>query len=152
MEPGRPTTSVGPVTRYFLRRYAQAKRDPNKANDSVPYHKAAIETSALFVGFPTATLMGLVLIVSMRWPLITLAQFRGFPPRLVLVALSLVPVAIGHLFMAARFKPFRLNPDVCAEFDSERDRKIIFQQKAIALVVGGIVIPCIAIVLTLWVL
>ncbi len=151
MEPGRRTTNVGPVTRYFLRRYAQAKRDPNNANDSVPYYNAAIETSGIFVGIPTATLLGLVLIVSMRWPLVKPAQFHGFSPRLVIVALSFLALAIGHLLLAPRFKRFRLNPGICAEFDSERDRKIIFRQKAIALVVCGIVIPWIAIVLTLWV-
>ena len=143
-------TDVGMVTRYFLRRYAQAKRKPGNATPSVPFRAAVLEAGFLFVMLPFLSLYSVLVITSFRWPLWSGGDFDGMVDKYTAVALSLVLLAVWYFIMARKFQRYRVNPELCAEFDSERDRNIILWQKAVGLIVAGVVIPLLACAVTFW--
>jgi len=138
------------LTRYFLRRYAQARRNPRNATPSVPYREATLETSFLFIAMPFIALYSVALITSLRWPLISRAAYDQFAVRPLAVIIFLAVLVVGHVLLIRRFNKYRLNPAICAEFDSERDREIIFWQKTVGFVVAAIVVPLVTLVITFW--
>jgi len=138
------------ITRYFLRRFAQARRNPKNATSWVPYWNAALETSYLFIALPFAALFAIVLITSLRWPLVSRMTYNYLGTWPTYLILALVFFALGNFFLIKKFRKYQLNPAICAEFDSERDREIIFRQKTVGFVLAAIVIPLVALVVTFW--
>jgi hypothetical protein len=143
-------TDAGMVTRYFLRRYAQARRNLNNATPSVPFRAAVLEAGFLFVMLPFLSLYSVFLITSLRWPLLNRAYLDEMADKYLAIALSFALLAGWYFIVARKFQRYRVNPRLCAEFDSERDRNIILWQKAVGLIVAGLVIPLLACAVTFW--
>jgi len=66
----------------------------------------------------------------------------------VWIPVSLVLLAIGTLLFWRKFSKYRLDPTISAEFDTDRDRKIIFWQRTTCIAICGGVIPVLAVVVT----
>jgi hypothetical protein len=141
-------TDVGLVTRYFLRRYAQARRKSYNANAFVPYSNAAFEVSLVFVALPAIAVFSTVLISSVKWAPPQPGAAPLVASRYFAVILLLVFVGIGHWHFFRKFRRYRTDPSECADFDGEADQRIIYWQKFAALVLFGVVIPWIAIAIT----
>jgi len=136
---------VGILTRYFLRRYALARRDPS---NHAPYFTALVEVIVVALALPSAALYSVFLITSLRSPLLSRGQLDQMATLDVWIPLSLVVLAIGILLFWRKFSKYRLDPTISAEFDSERDRKIIFWQRTACIAICGFVIPALAVVVT----
>jgi hypothetical protein len=136
---------VGILTRYFLRRYALARRDPSNV---IPYLTALGEVIVVTLLGPFAALYSVFLITSLKWPLLSRGQLDQMATLSVWIPLSLVVLAIGILLLWRKFSKYRLDPTISAEFDSERDRKIIFWQRTACIAIYGFVIPALAVVVT----
>lgn len=134
---------VGILTRYFLRRYALARRDPSNV---IPYFTALVEVIVVALAFPFAALYSVLGIASLRWSLLSRGQINRMVTLDFWIPLSLVVLAIGILLFWRKFSRYRLDPAICAEFDSERDRKIIFWQRTACIAICGGVIPVLAVV------
>jgi hypothetical protein len=141
---GNGNTDVGVVARYFLRRYAQARRNPNNANAFVPYSTAAFEVSLLFVGLPAIAIFSALLITSLKWAPPQPGSSNVYSARYFGVILFLFFCGVGHWYFFCKFRRYREDPSASAEFDSEADRRIIYRQKFAAIVLSGLVIPLIA--------
>jgi hypothetical protein len=137
--------AVGILTRYFLRRYALARRDPSNV---IPYFTALVEVIVVALLFPFAAFYSTLLIASLKWPLLSRSQIDRMATLDIWIPLSLVLLVIGILLFWRKFSKYRLDPTICAEFDSERDRKIIFWQGAACIAICGGVIPVLAVVVT----
>jgi len=137
------------ASRYFLRHLAQARRDPNNADDSVPYNKALLETALLFVIMPATAVVSIVGSAGLRYFPNLLKRAFGVAPFYFLVGVVAISMSAGYLWFRRRFKGYRHNPNACAEFDSDRDREIIFWQKYGTIVVCVAVIPLLALLVFL---
>ena len=136
---------VGILTRYFLRRYALARRDPGNV---IPYFTALLEVIVVALGLPSAAVYSVFLITSLRWPLLSRGQLDQMATLDVWIPVSLVLLAIGTLLFWRKFSKYRLDPTICAEFDTDRDRKIIVWQRTACIAICGGVIPLFALVVT----
>ena len=136
---------VGILTRYFLRRYALARRDPGNV---IPYFTALLEVIVVALGLPSAAVYSVFLITSLRWPLLSRGQLDQMATLDVWIPVSLVLLAIGTLLFWRKFSKYRLDPTISAEFDTDRDRKIIFWQRTTCIAICGGVIPVLAVVVT----
>lgn len=134
---------VGILTRYFLRRYALARRDPSNV---VPYFTALVEVIVVALAFPFAALYSVLVIASLRWSLLSRGQINRMVTLDFWIPVSLVVLALGILLLWRKFSRYRLDPAICADFDSERDRKIIFWQRTACIAIFGGVIPVLAFV------
>jgi hypothetical protein len=140
------------ITRYFLRRYAQAKRNAKHVNASVSYSNAVMELSLLLFAVPTAALFSTIFILSSKAPLVSSAHVDPLAARSAGVSLFVVATATGYFWLKRSFRRYLLDPSLCTKFDSERDRKIVYWQRFAALMVGGVVVPWLVIAIARWVL
>jgi len=136
---------VGILTRYFLRRYARARRDPS---NHVPYFTALVEVIVVALALPSTALYSVFLITSLRWPLLSRGVLDQMATLDVAIPVGLVVLAIGILLFWRKFSKYRSDPTISAEFDSERDRKIIFWQRTACIAICGFVIPALAVIVT----
>jgi hypothetical protein len=90
-------------TRYFLRRLAQARRDPKNSNESVAYFKASGEVVIVFLGTPLVALTSVILIVSFKHNTRIMKLFY-YALRLELVAVVYWRSRWGTHWQITRFK------------------------------------------------
>lgn len=132
----------GVITRYFLRRLAQAQREGSGSRHSRAYTRALAEVIAVFILMP-----GIALFSAAAW------YFSSMPPghwlvdanaRATLGAAMLVTfglVLVGHVAFGHHFRRYRRNPEAASEFDTEEDRQIAFWQKFFVTAICGVIMP-----------
>ncbi|MGH8259292.1 MAG: hypothetical protein ACREUG_06330 [Steroidobacteraceae bacterium] len=132
----------GLVTRYFLRRLAQAQHDGIGSRYARAYTRALAEVIAVFILMP-----GISLFSAAAW------YFSSMPPgrwlvdanaRATLGAAMLVTfglVLAGHFVFGHHFRRYRRDPEAASEFDSEEDRQIAFWQKFFVTAICGVLVP-----------
>jgi hypothetical protein len=137
---------AGYSTRYFLRRLAEARRNPRNANDSVPFTNAIVETTFVFVCAPALATLSVIGTAVLRFFPARVMNSFGVHPGLSIVIVIAVLLFGGQSWFRRRFAAYRKNPAACLDFDSARDREIIFWQRTGVLVICGILIPLLAVI------
>jgi hypothetical protein len=128
------------LIRYFLRRLAIARR--NGYTPSASYSDAKAETILVFIAAPTGAVLSFILLGSLRWVSQATAAQHPLPGKLVIaLVFTAVSLVVGHFLLDGRLKKYRNNPSSSLNFDTERDRGIVFWQKFVVLVSCGIIIP-----------
>lgn len=137
----RNTARKGLVTRYFLRRLAQAQRERGSSRPARAYTRALAEVIALIVLMP-----GIAVFSAAAW------YFSSMPPtfwaqtnaRATLGAAMLVTFALvllGHIALGRHFRRYIRTPEAASEFDTEEDRQIAFWQKFFVTTICGVIVP-----------
>ena len=140
-----PSQPPGIVARYFLRRRALVHRKYSGNETSAQHNRAVMETILIFVGLPTIALGSFLGNVALRWapsPIVSALESAPYIFACTLVVLSFV---IGYLSLGKKLRIYRGDCTAYLQFDSDKDREIIFWQKVTATVICFIVIPFIAI-------
>lgn len=131
----------GLVTRYFLRRLAQAQRERAGSRHSRAYTRALAEVIAVFVLMP-----GIAVFSATAWVFTSVpaAYWSGESARSTLgiaLLITLGLVLLGHLAFGRHFRRYLRDPQAASEFDSEEDRQIVFWQKFAVTAVCGVLVP-----------
>jgi hypothetical protein len=136
------------VTRYFLRRLAIARHKSPPRTLGTQYTDALLETILIFVSMPMVSALSVVVILSLRWAPNTVAKWFGFSPWGGVAVIGILSVSVGHLWIGRRFKKCREDRSIYTQFASEKDSRIVAWQRFIVFVVGGIVLPFLAMYIT----
>ena len=139
------------LTRYFLRRLARA-RSNNKQDVGASYSSALFEVTLISVVAPCIAVFSCVLITSLKWAPGLGSRWTSFSPKLAALIIGCAALVAGGIFLGRRFRHYRDDPTACVHFDSEADHQLIFWQKIVILSICGLVIPLLALALTLWTL
>ena len=134
------------VDRYFLRSLALARRVP-RSWPGTSYSEALFQVTAVAVLMPFTAVFSCVLITSFIWAPTFADAHPNFSPMITALVVGFLVIGIGNVWLRRRFRNFP--PDAWADFDTDRDRRIVFWQKRIILVVCGVVIPVLAAIVTL---
>lgn len=138
---------LGWADRYFVRRFALARRMPTSST-ATAFSNALFEVTLVAVALPCLAVYSCVLVTSLKWaPNLTRAH-PNFSPKLVGLVIGFLAAGAGHAWFRRRFRRFLQPPDVWVDFDTERDRRIVFWQKLIILSICGAVIPVLAVIVT----
>jgi hypothetical protein len=139
------------VTRYFLRRLAEAQRDQRRSRgprppleppgDARAYIRALSDAVALFVLLPGIALfsIGASISLTVESPALSMAQ-AGSPLVAVLLVTCLL-VLLGHIGLGLRLRRFRGDSSAARAFDTDRDREIAFWQRLIVTALCGFAAP-----------
>ncbi len=130
----------GLITRYFLRRLAEAQREGG-SHPARAYTRALAEVIAVFVLMP-----GIAVFSAAAWYFSSLppTYWEGANARSTLGAAMLVTfglVLAGHFAFGRHFRRYCRDPQAASEFDSEADRQIAFWQKFVVTTVCGVIVP-----------
>jgi hypothetical protein len=129
------------VTRYFLRRLAQAQREGSRSRSSRPYSRALAEVIALFVLMPGIAVFCVSAWVCLRAPVSLVYQAYGPSPLAAVMLFTFALVMIGHIWFTRRLRGFRQNLSAAQDFDTEEDREIAFWQKFFVIALCGVAAP-----------
>lgn len=140
---------LGWMDRYFLRRFALARRAP-KSHLATPYSEALFEVTVVAVLAPCMAVFSCVLMTSLKWAPTFAHTHPNFSPRIASLVFASLAIGAGNAWLRWRFR--RFPSDAWADFDTESDRRMIFWQKRIILLVCGAVIPVLAVIVTVWIL
>jgi|GEM_PF-3556001 len=137
----RKIARKGLVTRYFLRRLAQAQREGGSSRPARAYTRALAEAIAVFVLMP-----GIAVFSVAAWCFSSMppASWPGTNARSTLGAAMLVTfglVLLGHFAFGRHFRRYIRNPEAASEFDTEEDRQIAFWQKFFVTTICGVIVP-----------
>jgi hypothetical protein len=142
---GSPSSGIGVVARYFLRRLAIAHRKSNKPR--VQYANALAETILIFVTAPACSLIAVTVILALKWAPNPVTRLFGLAPQVEALIISALSVVVGYLLFTRRMRRYLKEDSNCfLRFGTDRDRQVVFWQKVSALVVCGI-LPCIALLM-----
>lgn len=142
----RKMARKGLVTRYFLRRLAQAQREGGGARPARAYTRALAEVIAVFVLMP-----GIAVFSATAW------YFSSMPPAFwigtnarstlgVAMLVTLGIVLLAHFAFGRHFQRYIRNPEAASEFDTEEDRQIAFWQKFFVTAICGVAVPLCALI------
>lgn len=137
----RRTARTDFVTRYFLRRLAQAQREGARSRASRPYSLALAEAITLFVLMPGIAVFCIAACVCLRAPAQLVYQAHGQSPLGAVLLLTFALVMLGHLWFTRRLRAFRQDLSAAQDFDTEEDRQIAFWQKLLVTVICGVAAP-----------
>jgi hypothetical protein len=146
---------TGLVTRYFLRRLAQAQREifaglPARASfrgrahataSAHAYSRALAEVIALFVLMPGIAVFSLAAWFCLRAPGHLGYAGYGQSPLAAALLLTFALVMAGHIGFTRRLRSFRRDWSAAQEFDTEEDREIAFWQKFTVTALCGVAAP-----------
>lgn len=129
------------MTRYFLRRLAQAQREGGGARPARAHTRALAEAIAVFVLMP-----GIAVFSATAWYFSSLppTYWAGTTARSTLGGAMLVTfgvVLLAHFAFGRHFRRYIRNPEAASEFDSEEDRQIAFWQKFFVITICGVIVP-----------
>ena len=129
------------MTRYFLRRLAIARRKPH-VDISVPHSDALAEVMIVALTMPMCAILSFVVVITMStWKPIVDARWPWLSFRLVVLGCGFLVYIVGQWWLRRRFKQYRDDPSHCLDFDTEQDRRIVFWQKFVVVIVCGAVVP-----------
>lgn len=135
------TAREGLVTRYFLRRLAQAQREGGGVRPARAYTRALAEVIAVFVLMPGIAVFSAAALYFSSMPP---AFWTGTNARSKLGAAMLVTfglVLLAHFVFGRHFRRYIRNPEAASEFDTEEDRQIAFWQKFFVTAICGVIVP-----------
>ena len=137
----RNTARTDIVTRYFLRRLAQAQREGSRSHPSRPYTRALAEVIALFVLMPGIAVFCVAAWACLRTPAGLVYQAYGQFPLAAVMLCTFALVVIGHIWFTRRLRGFRQDLSAAQDFDTEEDREIAFWQKFCVIALCGVAAP-----------
>jgi hypothetical protein len=137
----RKTARTDLVTRYFLRRLAQAQREGSRSGSPRPYNRALAEVITLFVLMPGIAVFCIAAWVCLRAPVRLLYQAYGQSPLAAVLLFTFALVMIGHLWFTRQLRGFRRDLSAAQDFDTEEDRQIAFWQKLLVTILCGVAAP-----------
>lgn len=148
---------TGIVTRYFLRRLAQAQREHYPARPSPSgargyalacaraharaYTRALAEVITLFVLLPGIAVFSLAAWVCLRTPGHFGYAGYGQSPLAGALLITFALVMAGHLGFTRWLGRFRRDSSAAQDFDTEQDRQIAFWQKFAVTALCGVAVP-----------
>lgn len=137
----RKTARNGLVTRYFLRRLAQAQREGGGARPARAHTRALAEVIAVFVLMPGIAVFSATAwyFSSMPADFWTRTNARSTLGGAMLITFGVVLLA--HFAFGRHFRRYMRNPQAASEFDTEEDRQIAFWQKFFVMAICGVVVP-----------
>jgi hypothetical protein len=116
------------------------------------YSSALFEVTLIAVAGPCIAVYSCVLITSLKWAPHLGSRWPNFSPKLTGLIIGFAAWAAGASWFGGRFRQYRDNPAVWAHFDTEADRRLIVWQKFAIMSICGLVVPLVALALTLWIL
>ena len=135
---GSPSSGIGVVVRYFLRRLAMAHR--KSAKPRVQYANALAETVLVFVALPIAGITSFFLVISAKWGANPIIETLGIAPQIGGIVFGALAMLVGYLLLNKRMKKYIEEDPACyLRFGTEKDAQIVFWQKVCALIVCGVV-------------
>jgi|SRR6185437_11948047 len=140
---------VGWTARYFLRRYALARKSP-KSSEATAYSNAIFEVTLVAVLMPCLAVFSCVLVTSIKWAPAFAHTHPKFSPKAAALVIGFLAIGTGQAWFRRRFRRLVQTPDVWTNFDTDKDRLMAFWQKVIILSICGAVIPLLAVAVTLW--
>jgi hypothetical protein len=129
------------VTRYFLRRLAQAQREGARSHSSRPYTRALAEVIALFVLMPGIAVFCVAAWACVRAPVALVYPAYGQFPLAAVMIFTFALVLTGHIWFTRRLRGFRQDLSAAHHFDTEEDREIAFWQKFCVIALCGVAAP-----------
>lgn len=150
---------TGLVTRYFLRRLAQAQREDlairalradvrrctiaslHARAHARAYARALAEVITLFVLMPGIAVFSLASWVCLRAPGQFGSAAYGQSPLAAALLVTFGLVMLGHLGFTRLLRRFRRDASAAQDFDTEEDRQIAFWQKLTVTVLCGVAAP-----------
>ena len=131
------------MTKYFLRRFAKARRDP-KADQRKAFDDAVFETSLVFILFPAFALINIALLAGLRfWPK-TVTNTWMMAPKVAAICTGILIGVIGHRGVGRHFRALRMDTAPWWEFDSAADRRLVAWQTFGVFCICAIVVPFLA--------
>lgn len=139
------------MTRYFLRRLAEAQREQRRPAGAPPpsaapgasraYSRALSDAVALFVLMPGIALfsIGASVILTLH-PAVPHAT-PDVSPLLAVLAFTCAVVLLGHVGLGLRLRRYRRDPGAARAFDTDRDREIAFWQRVIVTALCAFIAP-----------
>ncbi|MGH8217563.1 MAG: hypothetical protein ACREUT_03180 [Steroidobacteraceae bacterium] len=146
MKRKQKTAREGLVTRYFLRRLAQAQREGGGSRPARAYTRALAEVIAVFVLLPSIAVFSAAALYFSSMPPVfwTRTNARSTLGAVMLVTFGLVLLA--HFAFGRHFRRYIRNPQAASEFDTEEDRQIAFWQKFFVTAICGVIVPLCALI------
>lgn len=134
------------MTRYFLRRLAQAQREGGAARAARAHTRALAEVIAVFVLMP-----GIAVFSVTAWCFSSMpaAFWAGTTARATLGAAMLITfgvVLLAHAAFVRHFRRYLRNAEAANEYDTEEDRQIAFWQKFFVTTICGVIVPLCALI------
>lgn len=145
----RKVAREGLITRYFLRRLAQAQREGG-LRPARPYARAytraLAEVIAVFVLMPGIAIFSAAALCFSSMPpaFRTATNARSTLAGAMLVTFGLV--LLGHFALGRHFRRYIRNPEAASGFDTEEDRQIAFWQKFFVTAICGVIVPLCALI------
>src|ERR1700677_2241914 len=94
---GSPSSGIGVVVRYFLRRLAMAHR--KSAKPRVQYANALAETVLVFVALPIAGITSFFLVISAKWGANPIIETLGIAPQIGGIVFGALAMLVGYLLL-----------------------------------------------------
>jgi len=139
------------VTRYFLRRLAEALRDPRRPRtpraalgphaDARAYSRALSDALALFVLMPGIALFSIGASITLTLEPAVASMAHSGSPLVGVLLLTCLLVLVGHVGLGLRLRRFRADSSAARAFDTDRDREIAFWQRLIVTALCGFAAP-----------
>jgi len=138
------------MTVYFLRRLAFARRKRGCTDPSIPHSEALVELGMVVFVAPTLAVLLLLTLATLKlWA--HRIQLSEIPFKASVVAGVILLLVFARHLLARRYKAYLDDPTPSLQFDTERDRRIVFWQKLVIVPLGCIVASWLGILVTyLW--
>lgn len=127
-----------------------AKRNRKRHED--PYSSALFEVTLVAIAAPCLAVFSCVLITSLKWAPNFGWRWHGLSPTSIGLIIAALAFLGGGVLFARRFRRYREDDFVWQAFDTENDRRVVFWQKVAILTGCGLVVPWVALALTIWVI
>jgi hypothetical protein len=139
------------ITRYFLRRLAVARRKAGNKEPSVAYSEAKVETIVVVLLMPAIAIISVVGLGSLRFFTPSQVAEAHLPSKVTFaLILWILCAVVGNFWLDPRFKKYLSDPSACLGFDSDHDRRIAGQQKALTILICAVVLPALTLLITFW--
>lgn len=129
------------TTRYFLRCLAKNRRESRSTAEWLPYAKALLDSAFVFIAMPTVAMFSVIGFASLRYFPRAVTLTFGLAPRSFIVVIVFGSLFAGYTWFRHRFRAYPYDTEAYTEFDSERDRAIVFQLRLASIMICGLAIP-----------
>lgn len=139
------------VTRYFLRRLAEAQRGERRPRGPRPpleppagaraYSRALSDAVALFVLMPGIAFFSIGASITLTAEPAAFSMAHSSSPLVAVLLVTCLLVLLGHVGLGLRLRRFRGDSSAARAFDTDRDREIAFWQRLIVTALCGFAAP-----------
>jgi hypothetical protein len=142
MQNSQKEQSAGWTLRYFLRRFALARKSKDAG---AAYSSALFEVVLVAVVAPSMAIFSCAIITSVKWAPALATRWSHFSPKLTGVIIAVMSFAVGKALFDKRLQRYRDNSEAYRNFGSDLDERAVFWQKLSIVSICGLVLPLLAV-------